>query len=331
MKLVRILRGSLMVRVAFLAFVSGLLVLLALVFTVGALSAAPTNLKQALVLIVIIALPLMLGWLTLRLVMGPLHHLANAIAILRSGNAETPIVPSGISEFDTILISFHEVTTQLSQEEELRKNLISDTSHELNTPLTAMTSQLVAMQEGKLPITKQRIDLLSEQAERLVTLTKGLDAYSRARLPQHTKTEDILVKKICQQLIDELSSRLHEESMHVSLDIPDSLIVRADRQAFQQILHNWLENVLRYSGAAQAQITADEHGITLSDNGRGVPDKDLSHLFERFYRVEKSRNRSTGGLGLGLAIVQELVERQGWAIRVEAAHPGLAFVITFAA
>jgi len=331
MKTISGLRGSFMARVALLALTSGLLVLAGLIFIVGSLSAAPTGLKLGLVAVVVIALPIALGWLTRRLIMRPLSYLADAISAMQSSSAKASIKPSGINEFDAILARFQHLTSQLHQEEELRKNLISDTSHELNTPLAVMTGQLIAMQESKLPITPERIAVLTEQTERLTALVSGLDAYSRARMPRQAGVENIHVRKMCQQLLDELSPQIKVHSLQVRLDIPATLVVPGDRQAFQQILHNWLENVLRYSGAAQARIIADKYGITLTDNGQGVSDKDLPHLFERFYRVEKSRNRSTGGLGLGLAITKELVERQGWTIRVEAAQPGLAFVITFTA
>lgn len=329
MKTMATIRGSLLARVALLALASGLLVLGGLVFAIGSLNAAPTDLKLVLVVLAIIALPAIVGWLTLRLVMRPLNYLAHAIASLRTSENKTNVKSSGINEFDTILLRFQSLTVQLHQEEELRKNLISDTSHELNTPIAAMASQLVAMQEGKLPVTKQRINILKEQTERLNALVKGLDAYSRARLPQTTDAEDIPIRKMCQRLLDELEPRFTEQSIQVTLAVPDALTVRGNYQAFQQILHNWAENALHYSGATEARIGATQYGMTLSDNGRGVPDKDMPHLFERFYRVEKSRNRTTGGLGLGLAIVKELVEHQGWAIRAEAANPGLALVITF--
>ena len=106
-------------------------------------------------------------------------------------------------------------------------------------------------------------------------------------------------------------------------------IIHANRGALQQILTNLMQNTLRYSEATELTITATAASSTFSDNGKGVPSESLPYLFERFYRVDKSRSRTTGGLGLGLAIVRELAEQQGWQIRAETAHPGLTFILTF--
>ncbi len=97
------------------------------------------------------------------------------------------------------------------------------------------------------------------------------------------------------------------------------------RDALQTILSNLTQNALRYSEATEVTITATADKIVFSDNGKGVPPKSLPYLFERFYRVDKSRSRETGGLGLGLAIVKEIAEQQGWQIRAEPGHPGLVF------
>lgn len=88
-----------------------------------------------------------------------------------------------------------------------------------------------------------------------------------------------------------------------------------------------MQNTLRYSQATEVIIEATGNKLVFSDNGKGVPSKSLPYLFERFYRVDKSRSRATGGLGLGLAIVRELAESQGWVINAVAGHPGLTFVL----
>jgi signal transduction histidine kinase len=97
----------------------------------------------------------------------------------------------------------------------------------------------------------------------------------------------------------------------------------------QQILANLMQNALRYSYATEITIHATTHTLTFRDNGKGVPTESLPYLFERFYRVDKSRSRETGGLGLGLAIVRELAEGQGWNVTVENARPGLVFNLHF--
>ena len=192
-----------------------------------------------------------------------------------------------------------------------------------------MIGQLTAMQEGKHAVTDERIATLKEQAERLADLVQQLEAYTKARTPDHDKTKDIHLRQFCKQLTNRFSAELEQKGIQTRLDISDNLLVQADSRALEQILTNFIQNTLRYSKATELAISADERHLTFSDNGKGVPPKSLPYLFERFYRVEKSRNRTTGGLGLGLAIVKELAEQQGWRIRAEHATPGIAFVLEF--
>jgi two-component system sensor histidine kinase BaeS len=233
----------------------------------------------------------------------------------------------GIREFDEVFMRFNNLIHRLRHEEKLRKDLVSDTSHELNTPLTTMIGQLTAMQEGKYPMTEERVAILKEQAERLAELVRQLDAYTKARMPDTGEPEDIHLRQFCEELTNHFSLDLKQKGITAKLHIAEDYIIHANRGALQQILTNLMQNTLRYSQAAEVTIEATAHKLLFSDNGKGVPAKSLPYLFERFYRVDKSRSRTTGGLGLGLAIVRELAESQGWAIAAVAGHPGLMFVL----
>jgi len=228
-------------------------------------------------------------------------------------------------------MQFNGLMQRLQQEEKLRKDLVSDTSHELNTPLTIMIGQLTAIQEGKYPMTKERIDLLKEQAERLAELVEQLDAYTKARMPVSSKSEDIHLKQFLEELLSHFKLELEQKGIAVSLNIAEDYIVHANQGALQRIFTNLIQNTLRYAQATKITIEAAAHELRFSDNGKGVPPKSLPYLFERFYRVDESRNRTAGGLGLGLAIVRELIENQGWAITAESGHPGLVFVLKLSA
>jgi signal transduction histidine kinase len=262
-------------------------------------------------------------------VLRPLRQFDRAIASLQASRYETRLRAAGIAEFDRAFDGLNELAQRLRREEELRRDLISDTSHELYTPLTALRGQLSAMHEGVLPVSRERLGLLGDQVDQLTDLVTGLEAYARARAPRTTPAETIQIARICAQVVAQLDQELQERAIRTVLEIPDSLTVRADPRALAQILLNLLQNALRHSGATAIRIAADEVGLIIADNGKGVPPESLPYLFERFYRVEQSRNRASGGLGLGLAIVRELVERQGWTIRAEPAGPGLSLQIRF--
>jgi signal transduction histidine kinase len=237
----------------------------------------------------------------------------------------------GIREFDEVFMRFNNLIYRLRHEEKLRKDLVSDTSHELNTPLTTMIGQLTAMQEGKYPLTEERVGILKDQAERLAELVQQLDAYTKARMPDTGEPEDIHLRQFCEEFINHFSLDLKQKGITAKLHIAEDYIIYANRSALQQILTNLMQNTLRYSHAAEVTIEAAAHQLMFSDNGKGVPPESLPYLFERFYRVDTSRSRATGGLGLGLAIVRELAESQGWAIAAVAGHPGLTFVLKISA
>jgi len=269
--------------------------------------------------------PVLLGLLAARFVRKPLHQFNDAIASLEKNNYKVRLQPTSIQEFDEVFTKFNNLIDRLRQEEKLRKDLVSDTSHELNTPLTAMIGQLTAMQDGKYAMDKERVTALKQQAERLAELVQQLDTYTKARIPDTDEPEAIHLRHFCKKLIDQFSLELKQKGIQVKLQISDDYVIQANRRALQQIFTNLLQNTLRYSGATEISITATGHNLTFSDNGKGVSAESLPYLFERFYRVDTSRNRETGGLGLGLAIVKELAENQGWSITVKAGKPGLLF------
>jgi two-component system, OmpR family, sensor histidine kinase BaeS len=285
--------------------------------------------RPGLELFVFIIIPLIILWAAARLVTRPLKRFNTAIRALQSNNYRVRLQPVGIAEFDDVFTSFNELIERLHDEEEVRKNLISDTSHELNTPLTALIGQLAAMQEGALPTDDERITVLRDQADRLGELIAQLDTYARARTPNTQLAQDVSLHAACMQAVNEVASSLHARHIVATVKVDVAIVVKGDQRALQQILANLLQNALRYSEATTITVSGDVTMLTIADNGKGVAAEKRAHLFERFYRVDSSRSRETGGLGLGLAIVKELVHQQGWTIRLDDARPGLAIIITF--
>lgn len=318
-------------RIAVLIFAAGAVVLIiGMTFNeVTSDSLTPPWMRTLQVALVVLGGPIALGLLAARFVRRPLRQFNDAVASLKQNNYKVQLEPSGIHEFDEVFAKFNDLTHRLQDEEKLRKDLVSDTSHELKTPLTTMIGQLTAIQEGKYPMTQERVAILLEQAERLADLVQQLDAYTKARMPDVGESADIHLKQFCQDIIDQFNIDVSQKGIAVKLDITDDCVVHANPGALQQILSNLMQNTLRYSEANEVTIRATTHTLTFSDNGKGVPAENLPYLFERFYRVDKSRSRETGGLGLGLAIVRELAEGQGWDIQAKSAHPGLSFKLVF--
>lgn len=271
--------------------------------------------------------PVVLGLLAARYIRRPLRHFNETIVSLEQSNYKVQLQSTDIREFDEVFTKFNNLINRLQHEEKLRKDLISDTSHELNTPLATMIGQLTAIQEGKFPMTMERVAILKEQAERLAELVQQLGAYTKARMPDTGESEDIYLKQFSEEFLNHFSLELKQKGITAKLQIAEDYIIHINRGVLQQILTNLMQNTLRYSQATKVTIEATSDKLMFSDNGKGVPSKSLPYLFERFYRVDKSRSRATGGLGLGLAIVRELAENQGWAISAIAGQPGLTFVL----
>ncbi len=289
----------------------------------------PFHLYLLETLLIIFGGPVALGLLAAFLVRRPLRQFDEAIDSVEQSNYKVQLSPAGIREFDEVFIKFNNLINRLQQEEKLRKDVVSDTSHELNTPLTIMIGQLTAVQEGKYKMTKERVDILKEQAERLEELVQQLSAYTKARMIYAHEAEDIALEHFCKEFIKRFSLEFKQKGITVQLYIPEDYTLRANRSALQQILANLTQNVLRYSEATELTIAVTADSLVFSDNGNGVPPASLPYLFERFYRVDKSRNRASGGLGLGLAIVKELAEQQGWRISAKNERHGLTFTLIF--
>jgi signal transduction histidine kinase len=329
------LRSRLSVRIAALILVAGPILLVAFAgfnaVTYGAIHVAvPWWSRLLQVIALIVGAPLVMGLLAARFVTKPLSQFNQAITSLKESNYQVELQTTGIREFDRVFLEFNDLIGRLRREEELRKNLISDTSHELNTPLSAMVSQLTAMEEGVLPITKARVRTLAQQTNRLTELVAQLNEYTRARSATAEHKEGVHLYTFCKELRDSFGTQLEENKMRLDINVGASYVVQANRQSLERIMANLIQNALRYSGGTTIAITAHKKQIIFSDDGRGVPAESLPYLFERFYRVDSSRSRETGGLGLGLAIVRELAGRQGWQMHAEDNHPGLAVVIDLA-
>jgi signal transduction histidine kinase len=281
----------------------------------------------ALDVLITLGTPVALGLIAAYFVWRPLRHFNETLTSLKYSDYKAQVKPTGIGEFDEAFGEFNDLIHRLQHEEKLRRDLISDTSHELNTPLTAMIGQLTAIQEGRLPLTKERVATITEQTERLVDLVRQLDTYTKARMPDSETLESIHLQQFCKELISSYSLELDQQGITAKLHIAKDYTILARRSVLQQILTNLLQNTLHYSEATELTISAEKQYLTFSDNGKGVPAESLPYLFERFYRVDKSRNRASGGLGLGLAIVRELAESQDWTVAVKAGSPGLKFII----
>lgn len=261
----------------------------------------------------------------------PLEKLTKEMKKLRQNNYQVDIEKTNTEEFDNVLKEFSLLAKELGRVEELRKDLISDTSHELKTPLTALKAQLEGVSEGVLKMDKKRAENLLEQVERLNSLVETLQEYTRLRNKTYELSiKPIMLAKIVKKIASSKKKSLKKSKIILHVDIPSKLRIDAETHLISQVIENLIDNALSYSKAKNLYISATSKGIIVEDDGVGVSKKHYQDIFERFFRVEKSRNRKTGGLGLGLAIVREIVEAHGWRIEAhKSGHGGLSIEISF--
>jgi signal transduction histidine kinase len=227
----------------------------------------------------------------------------------------------------------------LERTEKLRRNMVADIAHELRTPLSNLSGYLEAISDGVLQPDKATVSSLSEEAATLSHLVADLQELSLAdagELKLTRRPEDM--KQLIEQAVAAQQSGAAVKGLTVRAEVPAGLPeVNVDAHRIGQVLRNLLDNAVAHTpGGGSITVTAagadDELKIMVTDTGEGIPPEDLPNIFERFYRVDRSRTRSTGGTGLGLTITRRLVEAHGGRIEAES-EPGRGstFIITLPA
>ncbi len=288
-------------------------------------------------------LAVLLGTALSRGLTGPLAELTRATERLAAGELSyrVRVRASPQDELGRLGAAFNRMAEKLERSERLRRRMIADIAHELRTPLTVLRGELEALQDGLFAPTPERIAALNEEVLLLNRLVEDLHELALAeagelRLERGPTDLVELVQRVGRHFEPQLGERGLELRLEVKLlEGSRELKLELDGDRIEQVLHNLVSNAVRYTPAG-GRITialeegADEVVVSVADTGVGIPPEDLPHIFERFYRADKSRSRREGGgAGLGLAIAKGLVEAHGGRIWAES-EPGRGTKISFA-
>jgi signal transduction histidine kinase len=261
-------------------------------------------------------------------VVGPIKRLAVASRRVAAGHYAERVAPGSHDELGDLATSFNEMAASLETAERRRLELIGDVAHELRTPVTTLEAYLEELLDDQIKPDPALWALLHDEAGRLRRLIDDLQQLSRAEARQlQIHPDTVAPEDLVRYAVDRLGPQFAEKGLRFTIDVPPALPdVRADRDRAQQVLGNLLTNALRYTpspGAVELVVRRREHAIELvvSDTGVGIATEHLPHIFERFYRVEKSRSRALGGSGIGLTIAKALVEAMGGQIWAESDGP----------
>lgn len=261
-------------------------------------------------------------WVSRRIVLS-LTQMEQITRQIAAGQLDRRLPNSGIPELDRLSASFNRMTASLEGVEQRRRELISDLTHELRTPLTIVRGYLEELAEGGIEPTAEIYLRLSTETKRLERLVNDLQELSKAEAGYLAiNLQPINIRPLLTSLVQRFSDQLIDESPILLLDCPPQLpLVWADIDRTEQILVNLLGNALLYTISGSITLSAwTEPGklwIAVTDTGIGIAPEHLPHIFERFYRADRSRSRHSGGTGIGLAISRRLVELQGGEILVE--------------
>ena len=278
-------------------------------------------------LIAVVVSVVLASLLALRLA-RPLQEIAAAARRVARGEYTARVQRSGPEEVASLADSFNQMAETLEEQERLRRDFIVNAAHELSTPLTNLQGYLEALRDGVIAPSTQQFQSLHEEVDRLVRLSQSLNTLAQdSSLGSARTLEKIdLVPPLC-AAVALARTTFEGKAIRVQLHLPERLPARAVPDELSQVLANLLQNASRYTPeggtvTVAAEARRNDVLVSVSNTGDGIPDLDLPHIFERFYRVEKSRDRAHGGAGIGLAIVKQLVEATGGRVGAES-HAGV--------
>lgn len=279
---------------------------------------------------------LLLGSFLFFQIVAPVQKLTLAAQKIAAGDLQQRIPTQSQDEIGTLATTFNQMADSLARHEELRRNLIADVAHELRTPLTVIQGNLEAMLDGILPANPQEIATLRDETALLTRLVADLRLLSLAEAGQ-LKLERVEtdLAELTARAMEPFHLLAQSNQIELAIDVASNLpFVNVDADRIAQVIRNLLSNALRHTpegGKVSVICKPDTRQgilITISDTGEGIPPDDLPYVFDRFYRADKSRSRTSGGSGIGLAIVKQLVEAHGGRVRAES-QPGQGTSIAF--
>lgn len=278
---------------------------------------------------------LILGSIMAKRLSFPITRVIGATRSIANGYFKDRIpVRSSTSEINQLTTTINQLAETMEKQELLRKRLTGDVAHELRTPLATLQSHMDAMIDGIWKPDTERLKSCQEEIVRIGKMVGDLEKLARY------ESENLLLNKEFFDLTELFQRLLHHFEREffnkdISIELTGSVeMITADRDKISQVIVNLLSNALKYTqqgGRVEAGISSSKETVTLfvRDNGQGIPEKDLPFIFERFYRADQSRNRLTGGSGIGLTITKAIVEAHGGKIEVHSNEgQGTEFMVT---
>ncbi len=272
------------------------------------------------------------GMLVSRRITEPIHRMAAVTERIAAGDFSRRVEAEGSDEVASLARSLNRMAASLEGAEQNRRELMANIAHELRTPLTSISGYMEALADGVVAAEPETYELIRKEADRLARLVDDLQQLSRSESGDEQLEMAVLpLLPLLKRTRQRFQPQYSRKGVTLACECSDGITVFADGDKLQQVLINLLDNALRYTPAG-GRVTLSARGgekttIRVSDTGSGIPAADLPHVFERFYRADKSRSRESGGSGIGLAIARSYVRAMGGEIEV-ASTPGAGTTFT---
>jgi len=252
----------------------------------------------------------------------PIEELTHAVRAVEQGDLHQQVMVRGNDEVGKLAHAFNGLTGSLLRVEQLRKNMVTDVAHELRNPISNLLGYSEALQDGYLDADAAVIDSIHEEVSLLATLVDDLQELALAEAGQLYMNPQMLeIKPLIQRTVAAFKPQIMDKNLQVTINASSALPpAYADRDLIVRVARNLIKNAIKYT-PEHGTITIGihfsnrHHCIEIQDTGIGIAEQHLQNIFERFYRVDASRTRYTGGVGLGLAIAKQLIQAHGGTIR----------------
>lgn len=259
----------------------------------------------------------------MRKILQPLEQLQHAAENISDGDYAVRVDVQSQDEIGKLSDAFNQMAAAIQREDEVQKTFLATVSHELRTPISYVKGYSEAIQNGSVQQLAQAeaIALIAREAGRMERLTNELLQLARKEIVTCEELDPIIVAETLRDVTSLLAQQAHEKQITFISRLDEGLIVLANEEKLKQIFINVIENAIRYSNEQaiieiEAKQVNDKAVMTIKDNGIGIPQEDLVHITERFYRVNKARSRADGGSGLGLSIVEQFVKQFGGTLMI---------------
>ena len=291
--------------------------------------------------IIVCALAVGVSLLLSKAITRRIDRLLQAIRMVREGEYSHRVKPSGHDELRQLADEFNQLTDRLQTTEEARRRFVSDASHELKTPLASirlLTDSILHSGNIDPDTTREFIGDIGRESDRLTRITERLLTLTRmdSRPDQELDMGPTAMAPVLRKAAHMLEPLAAQSEVKITCTLDEECLAPCGEDDLYQIAFNLMENAVKYNlpgGSVEVILTLTDSGSVLrvEDTGVGVPQEDLSRIFDRFYRVDKARSRAAGGTGLGLSIVQDTVRCHGGTVAAMPRDkgPGTCFVVTF--